>query len=84
MPLSYIRRTKNHGKKIEAAAFISDFMVYIGAFDQRAVLNKKPVSPWLGEYDARKVSDDFGKVSDDFGKVSGDFGKCSKLHSTAN
>ena len=43
--------------------------LYIGAFDRRTVLNKKPVSPRLGEYDSRKVSGDL---------------KCSKLHSTAN
>ena len=60
-------------------------------FDREAVLNKKPVSLWLGERDTRKVNSDFGKVNSDFGKVSGDFGKVSddfgmhsKVHSTAN
>ena len=46
-------------------------------FDREAVLNKKPVSLWLGERDTRKVNSDFGKVSNDFGIPS-------KLYSTAN
>ena len=59
----------------------NDFYLY---FDREAVLNKKPVSLWLGERDTRKVNSDFGKVSGDFGKVSDDFGMHSKVHSTAN